>query len=154
MISGQRTFHGITNDKGRWRARVHHDGKKICAGRHATREQAARAYDAKAKELKGASAVLNFPDDEEDLVAGNSLPEPFARALADMVGAGQLVQHFARTNWPQYALGKKYFQAASTAAAIINKVRARNYGEHFHLRDKVAIDILAIADVLTGRLYG
>jgi hypothetical protein len=76
-------------------------------------------------------------------------PEPFARALAEMVGAGQLMRTHGR-----YYLGKKYFQATSTAAAVIAKVRARNYGEHFHLRDTVAIDILAVADVLTGRLYG
>ena len=58
-----RTFHGISRAEGKWRARVRNDGKQIYAGIHATREQAARAYDAKAKELKGADARLNFPDD-------------------------------------------------------------------------------------------
>ena len=49
-----------------WRVRVWHGGKFIHAGSHATREQAVRAYDAKAKQLKGASAVLNFPDGDEE----------------------------------------------------------------------------------------
>ena len=59
------TFHGIFSSGSRWRASVWHGGKYFHVGSHATREQAARAHDAKAKELKGAGAVLNFPDEED-----------------------------------------------------------------------------------------
>jgi len=47
---------------GRWRARVGFNGIAVSAGCFATSEEAARAYDAKARELHGEFARLNFPD--------------------------------------------------------------------------------------------
>ena len=65
---GQRSpssdFHGVSwykRDK-KWQAYIGHDGKKVHLGSFSTAEQAARAYDAKASELKGAAAILNYPD--------------------------------------------------------------------------------------------
>ncbi len=51
-------FHG---GNGRWRAAISHDGKRIYLGYFDTQEDAARAYDKKCKELRGAFAALNFP---------------------------------------------------------------------------------------------
>ena len=48
-----------------WRARIGSEGrgKKLNIGHYATKEEAARAYDAKAKELHGEYAYLNFSDE-------------------------------------------------------------------------------------------
>lgn len=46
---------------GSWLARVRWHGKAYYLGRHPTAEAAARAYDAKAAELMGDHARLNFP---------------------------------------------------------------------------------------------
>lgn len=48
----------------RWQAMIYHSGKNYCLGSHASPEEAARAYDAKAVELFGARARLNFPKGE------------------------------------------------------------------------------------------
>lgn len=45
----------------RWQAQIGCDGKKFHLGLFATEEEAARAYDAKARELHGDFARLNFP---------------------------------------------------------------------------------------------
>jgi hypothetical protein len=57
-------YRGIAMDKrtGRWRATIHANGKNRNLGFYATAEEAARAYDAKARELLGDKARLNFPD--------------------------------------------------------------------------------------------
>lgn len=45
-----------------WRAVITQDGESIFLGFFATEVEAAQAYDAKAKELRGEFARLNFPD--------------------------------------------------------------------------------------------
>jgi hypothetical protein len=59
----QRTFHGIYRAPvGNWRAQIQHNGGTMMyIGTYATPEEAARAYDAKALELRGPRAKLNFP---------------------------------------------------------------------------------------------
>lgn len=47
-----------------WVARICHRRQKIYIGTFATPEDAARAYDAKARELRGHRATLNFPNIE------------------------------------------------------------------------------------------
>jgi len=44
-------------------ASLKHKGQNIYCGMHDTKEAAARAYDKKAYELKGANANLNFPEE-------------------------------------------------------------------------------------------
>ena len=47
----------------KWRAQIRKDNKNIHIGYYNTLEEAARAYDAKAKELHGKYAQLNFPEE-------------------------------------------------------------------------------------------
>lgn len=50
------------NTKDRWSALIVADGKRYRLGSHPTQEEAALAYDRKARELFGEFAQLNFPD--------------------------------------------------------------------------------------------
>lgn len=54
---------GFYKKTNKWRARIGYKGKQILLGYHSTPEEAARAYDAKAKELRGEFARLNFPEE-------------------------------------------------------------------------------------------
>ena len=54
-------FKGVRRKRGKWRATVILDGIDYNLGVFVTQEEAARAYDAKAKELFGEFAYLNFP---------------------------------------------------------------------------------------------
>ena len=56
-------YKGVCRSKKRkeWRARITFKGRVIHLGRFDTEEQAARAYDGKARELFGEFAWLNFP---------------------------------------------------------------------------------------------
>lgn len=56
-------FKGVTETRdGRFVARVQHKDQRYYLGRHDTAEDAAHAYDEKARELFGEFARLNFPD--------------------------------------------------------------------------------------------
>lgn len=54
---------GVSWDKesGKWRATIRYHGRLMSLGRFSDLDEAARAYDAKASELFGEYAVLNFP---------------------------------------------------------------------------------------------
>jgi hypothetical protein len=60
---GTSIYKGVCRRSGetRWRATVQVLGRKVNAGSHATEEEAARAYDALARQHFGPFAALNFP---------------------------------------------------------------------------------------------
>ena len=51
-----------TKPNKRWLSQIRHNGKQVYIGHYKNKEEAARAYDKKAKELHGEFAYLNFPD--------------------------------------------------------------------------------------------
>ena len=57
---------GVTYHKRdeRWQTQVRHNGKRHYVGLYLTEEEAARAYDIKAKELHKEFARLNFPEEQ------------------------------------------------------------------------------------------
>lgn len=61
-------FKGIWFDapRGKYRAEVQSEGRRIRLGQFATAEEAARAYDAAALRFHGEFAWLNFPDDNKE----------------------------------------------------------------------------------------
>ena len=54
-------YKGAYPKSGKWQAELRYEGKLYSLGRFNTEEEAAHAYDTKAKELFGAFATLNFP---------------------------------------------------------------------------------------------
>lgn len=54
-------YRGVEKKNGKFYARIGHNWKLQHIGTFDSAEEAARAYDAKAKELKGDKAILNFP---------------------------------------------------------------------------------------------
>lgn len=53
------SFDKYGNRKNKWRASIHHDGKRLHLGRFFTKELAAISYNTAAKKLKGEYAKLN-----------------------------------------------------------------------------------------------
>lgn len=66
-IANRSGYKGVCWDKARqcWAAGIKHNNRTIHLGRFSTAEAAAHAYDDKARELSGAFARLNFPDQGE-----------------------------------------------------------------------------------------
>jgi hypothetical protein len=54
-------YRGVYWERGRWRAKIGHNYEKLHIGYYLDEEEAARAYDAKARALLGENARLNFP---------------------------------------------------------------------------------------------
>lgn len=54
-------YKGVRKEWNRWTATIYKQGIRYKIGAFETAEEAARAYDAKAKELSGEFAFLNFP---------------------------------------------------------------------------------------------
>lgn len=64
-IKPEKNFKGITLCKnGEWQASICVSDESIILGRFSSKEVAARAYDAKAKDLFGEFANLNYPEEE------------------------------------------------------------------------------------------
>lgn len=65
---GRSKYRGVCylRARGRWRARIKLHGVSYWLGYHDTEEEAARAYDARAVELFGEFARLNFPHAREE----------------------------------------------------------------------------------------
>lgn len=62
LTSNKSGFRGVRSYQGRHIAALKYYGKEIYLGSYSTAEEAARAFDAKAKELVGKFACLNFPE--------------------------------------------------------------------------------------------
>lgn len=66
QVSGSKhsQFKGVTWDSAsqRWRAQIKHEGRVIFLGKFIEEIRAARAYDAKCRELRGLDAEPNFDD--------------------------------------------------------------------------------------------
>lgn len=60
-VNGKTGFKGVCPRRNGFRAQLQYSGKKVTIGDFPTAEEAARAYDAKAMELYGEFARLNFP---------------------------------------------------------------------------------------------
>jgi hypothetical protein len=56
-------YKGVSAKFGKWRATIHKDRKHIHIGLFDDEVEAARAYDAVARDVVGVSAMLNFPQD-------------------------------------------------------------------------------------------
>lgn len=71
MISGIRAphsgkrFKGVYKDGNKWSASINIAGKPVYCGMHQTEDEAALAYDKKAREVFGDSVWLNFPDEDQ-----------------------------------------------------------------------------------------
>lgn len=63
-------YRGVFGDGGRWRARGYKDGRRVNLGRYDTAAEAARAYDAWARQNRGARAHLNFAENSLDTTTG------------------------------------------------------------------------------------
>jgi len=56
-------YRGVEINGNKWRARLLHEGKRCYLGTFYNKQDAARAYDAKALEIYGRLAILNFPEE-------------------------------------------------------------------------------------------
>ncbi len=56
-------FRGVSWDaaRGAWRVYLKSEGRRFYLGQHSSTDEGARAYDAKAREIWGPSAITNFP---------------------------------------------------------------------------------------------
>ena len=61
---GNRKYRGVYPSGPNYSARIRHNGDLIHIGNFPTDEDAARAYDTECLRLRGASAILNFPDEQ------------------------------------------------------------------------------------------
>lgn len=58
---GKAGYKGVVHHRGRWEARILHEGKLLQLGSFSGEIEAAKAYDAAARRLRGPFARVNFP---------------------------------------------------------------------------------------------
>lgn len=61
--SGSSLYVGVRTQRYKWAASIAYQKKHYWLGTFSTQEEAARAYDRKARELYGDAARLNFPNE-------------------------------------------------------------------------------------------
>ncbi|TQE01204.1 hypothetical protein C1H46_013227 [Malus baccata] len=90
--SNHQKYRGVRLRKnGKWVSEICQKGKKLWLGSYPTAEMAARAYDAAALALKGASADLNFPELAQALPQSDSLSPMDMQAAASASEEMQIV---------------------------------------------------------------
>lgn len=62
-ITGRSGYRGVIARHSRWAAIISIEGRAVHIGTYDTPEEAARAFDKRARELRGPGALVNFPDD-------------------------------------------------------------------------------------------
>jgi len=74
-------YRGVYWHKGSkaWTAVIAHEGKKFQIGRFGNKKAAAKAYDERARALKGRKAVPNFPTKDEILLRTKGKRQPSKR---------------------------------------------------------------------------
>jgi hypothetical protein len=103
-----------------WFAAINVDGKRSHIGRFTTEEDAARAYDAKAREMHGAKARLNFPNDDRPPALGSQ------RIQMAASGAKGVYKHKNGRWYPRVEhQGKRYTAGGYTSldAALVARER-------------------------------
>lgn len=85
-------FKGVYPHGDRWEARIKHKGRRYHLGLFATELEAAKARDAKARELEGEYAYINVPSDAEDggqITEDRKPPAPKGQAPPDATPASE-----------------------------------------------------------------
>eukprot|EP00471_Norrisiella_sphaerica_P013069 CAMPEP_0184498014 /NCGR_PEP_ID=MMETSP0113_2-20130426/37934_1 /TAXON_ID=91329 /ORGANISM="Norrisiella sphaerica, Strain BC52" /LENGTH=765 /DNA_ID=CAMNT_0026885359 /DNA_START=24 /DNA_END=2321 /DNA_ORIENTATION=+ len=72
---------GIWPQRKRWRACISHNGQRMHLGSYPTAEKAARAWDAKARELRGENTKTNFPLVEDNTGTKESESAPISSKI-------------------------------------------------------------------------
>lgn len=62
-ITGRSGYRGVIARHSRWAAVISIEGRPVHIGTYDTPEDAARAFDKRARELRGPDALVNFPDE-------------------------------------------------------------------------------------------
>jgi hypothetical protein len=63
-VASSSGYRGVYRRKTRWVAAIAVDGRPVHIGSYGTPEEAARAWDRRARELRGEGAWVNFPDEQ------------------------------------------------------------------------------------------
>jgi hypothetical protein len=62
-VSANSGYRGVYRRRSRWAAIISIEGRPVHIGTFDTRDEAARAWDRRARELRGPGAWVNFPDE-------------------------------------------------------------------------------------------
>lgn len=130
-------YKGVHKSKNKWRAVIGHNSKHLHIGYFKSKEDAAKAYDEKAKELYGEFAYLNFPDTSNH----NCVPKidksgiiiKHQRRLSTRNSTGYIgIIHASKNSWQSIIMIKKkcnYLGSYKTAimAAFVYDENIKKY---------------------------
>ncbi|CAI5976445.1 unnamed protein product [Closterium sp. NIES-65] len=84
-LGAERQYRGVRQRRwGRWVSEIREPrrGLRIWLGSHSSAEQAARVYDVAVRLLRGDGAILNFPDDQREVLLPPAIAETLIHACA------------------------------------------------------------------------